>query len=125
MAKLIIPGRLIGLNEYILACRANRYKAAGIKKRTQAEISLAIIDSLGGEVFTDPVRLAFRWYEPNAKRDLDNICFAKKFILDALVETGTIANDNWKHVKGFTDSFFIDKDEPRVEVDINGEEEDV
>ena len=59
-----------------------------------------------------------KWYEPNKKRDLDNICFAKKFILDALVGCGTIKADGWQGVSGFTDDFFIDKDYPRIEVDI-------
>jgi Holliday junction resolvase RusA-like endonuclease len=62
--------------------------------------------------------LAFRWYEPNKKRDLDNICFAKKFILDALVSNEIIVADGWRCVKGFTDNFFIDKEKPRIEVDI-------
>ena len=53
----------------------------------------------------------------NYKPDLDNICFAKKFILDALVKAGTIKTDGWNGVMGFTDEFFITNN-PRVEVDI-------
>lgn len=72
---------------------------------------------LKGIHFDAPVKLAFRWYEPNKKRDLDNIAFAKKFILDALVQNGVIKTDGWKGVTGFTDSFFVDN-APRIEVDI-------
>lgn len=44
---------------------------------------------------------------------------AKNFFFDALVKSGTIPNDGWANVKGFSDSFFIDKNNPRVEVEIS------
>ena len=47
----------------------------------------------------------FIWIEENKRRDLDNICFAKKFILDALVQAGVLQDDNRKIVTNFTDSF--------------------
>lgn len=49
---------------------------------------------------------------------MDNIAFAKKFILDALVKKGVLKDDGWKWVKGFTDEFFVDKKNPRVEVEM-------
>ena len=52
-----------------------------------------------------PVIGHFTWIEENKRRDLDNICFAKKFILDALVNAGVLADDNRKIVTNFTDSF--------------------
>ena len=117
MATLIIDGTLAGLNEYTKACRGNRYSGAKMKKDNEAIIKSYIflqgIMSLKGRV-----KLAFRWYEPNRKRDLDNICFAKKFILDALVASGIIEADSWRCVVGFTDEFFMDKENPRIEVDI-------
>lgn len=117
MATLIIDGTLAGLNEYTKACRSNKYAGAKIKKDAEWIIGTCInaqrVKPLEGKV-----RLAFRWYEPNRKRDLDNICFAKKFILDALVASGTIEADGWRCVAGFTDEFFIDKERPRIEVDI-------
>lgn len=69
------------------------------------------------------VTLAFRWYEPNKRRDLDNIAFAKKFIQDALVRTEIIERDDWNGVAGFTDEFFVDKENPRIEVEIKEVEE--
>ena len=118
MVTLTIPDRLPSLNEYTRACRGNKYLGASMKKHTECLIGYHIKSQLKGIHFDAPVRMAFRWYEPNGRRDLDNICFAKKFILDALVANRIIDDDNWKHVKGFTDEFFITKDHPRVEVDI-------
>lgn len=42
----------------------------------------------------------------------------KNFFFDALVKSGTIPNDGWANVAGFADRFFIDKNNPRVEVEI-------
>lgn len=114
---LIIPGRLPNLNDYTKACRANRQAGAAMKKKEEARITRLIIEQEPPR-FKGRTRLAFRWYEKNKRRDIDNVCFAKKFILDALVRNAVIEADNWQGVIGFTDEFFIDPDNPRIEVDI-------
>lgn len=120
MFTLVIEGTLVNLNDYTRACRTNRFVGNEMKERTESIISSYIFQQLKGVHIHEPVRLSFRWYEPNRKRDLDNICFAKKFVLDALVKNNVLVDDGWRWVKGFTDEFFIDKDRPRVEVDIEG-----
>lgn len=117
---LIIEGTLCGLNEYTRACRTHRQVGAKMKKEAEYIITSYIMQQLKGIHFDGTVELSFRWYEPNKKRDLDNVCFAKKFILDALVSNGIIVADGWKGVVGFTDKFFVDKENPRIEVDIRG-----
>ena len=82
-----------------------------------------IMQQLRGVRFEKPVRIAFTWYEPNKKRDKDNIAFAKKFIFDALVENNVIPNDGWKNIDSFSDSFKVDAQNPRVEVEIMEVEE--
>lgn len=118
MKTLVIEGQLPNLNEYTRACRGNKFMGAKMKKDAEQWISGFIMQQLKGVHFEGTVELSFRWYEPNKKRDLDNICFAKKFVLDALVSNGIIVADGWKGVKGFTDKFFVDKEFPRIEVDI-------
>lgn len=118
MTTLTIEGLLPTLNEYTKACRGNKFAGAAMKKHAETIISVYIKQQLKGVRFDSAVKLAFRWYEPNKKRDLDNVCFAKKFILDALVSNGIIIADGWKGVIGFTDEFFVDKQKPRIEVDI-------
>lgn len=119
--KLVIKGILPNLNDYTNACRTHRLAGAKMKERAEKIVShhimMQLIDDMPFET-PEPVKLSFRWYEPNRKRDLDNICFAKKFILDALVKNGILVDDGWRWVKGFTDEFFIDKENPRIEVDI-------
>lgn len=112
--KFTIQGRLDGLNDYISANRANRFKGAQMKKDNEELVMLSVKE----KKIKKPVKITFRWYEKNSRRDMDNIAFAKKFILDALVKKGVLQDDGWKWVKGFTDEFFIDKGNPRIEVEM-------
>lgn len=103
MYKVTIPMRLPSCNEYINACRSNRYMAASLKKKTEADI-IYYLHKL--PKFEKPVKIKFIWIsEPKDRRDLDGICFAKKFILDALQKCDKLENDNRKHVIGFSDDF--------------------
>ncbi len=113
--SIVIHGRLPGCNEYIEACRKNRYEAARMKRETQELIRWQIYRL---PKLTKPVKIAFRWIEPNARRDYDNITYGRKFILDALQEAGKLPNDNRKYVRGFSDEFAVDKDDPRIEMKI-------
>lgn len=114
MVRLTIKGKLPNLNDYTKACRANKFAGAQMKKKAERVIAAAV-EEQQIEPISGKVRLKFCWYEANKRRDLDNICFAKKFILDALVETGIIEADGWNVVCGFVDEFYISKD-PRIEV---------
>lgn len=118
MHTLVIYGRLDGLNEFIEAQRTNKYKGAELKKANQRIVELAIRRQL--HIAIDrPVRLHYTWYERNAKRDLDNVSgLGHKVIQDALVACGVLADDSPKYVKGYTDEFKIDRNNPRIEVEI-------
>lgn len=104
--KVTIPYKFPSLNNYTLACRGNRYSGAKMKKDVQKNIA-TYLKKL--PEFKHPIRIDFLWEEANMRRDPDNCCFAKKFILDALVTLGKIPNDNMKYIKGFSDSFAISK----------------
>ena len=117
---LIINGRLDNLNDYTKACRTSPIVGNKMKARNEEIISGYIMQQLRGIRFTGKAYLHFRWIEPNRNRDLDNVCFAKKFILDALVKNGVIETDGWQGVEGFTDEFDVDPVNPRIEVVIEG-----
>jgi len=125
---LTIPGRLEGLNEYTKANRASKRAGAEMKLIQEFKIMQCIdVQLLHTEKKFKPIQkvfITFRWVEPNMKRDLDNIAFAKKFILDALVKRGILAGDGWKVIKGFNDDFAVSKDRPRIEVYIHEKEEE-
>ena len=102
-----IPIKMPSCNEYINACRYNKYKGAKMKKDIEEQISYYIIKL---PEFTKPISIDFNWHEGNKKRDLDGICFAKKFILDAMVKYGKLKDDNRKNVYAFTDNFYYGKE---------------
>ncbi len=115
---LTIFGRLPSLNDYIKANRTNRYVGAKFKSDVENDIAKHINIQLKGISFQRPVFIRFHWYEKNCKRDLDNVASAKKYILDALVKCGVLPNDGWSNIYGFSDHFYIDKGNPRIEVEI-------
>ena len=106
--KAYIPFRLPGLNEYTNACRSNKFAGAGLKKTIESNL-FPFLQSLDN--FIEPVKIMFIWHEKTKRRDIDNIAFAKKFILDALVNAKKLQGDSQKYVKGFYDGFsFGEKD---------------
>lgn len=120
--KFEINKRLIGLNEYTNTNRYNKYAGAKQKKEEQEYIKMCIRQQLGNIKIEKPVKGIFTWIEGNKRRDLDNICFAKKFILDSLVELGILKDDNRKMVCGFEDRFEYAK-ESKVIVELAEVEE--
>ena len=121
-ARLIIPGQLPGLNDYIEAERAHRQRGARLKREAQGLVLLAIRRQLREVRFTRPVHMRYLWVERSRRRDKDNVsAFGRKVIQDALVAAKVLQNDGWVHVEGFTDAFDVDKKKPRIEVEISDE----
>lgn len=119
MATLVIYGRLPSMNEYTKACRTNKYVGAKMKTDAEKKVTASIKEQIPDVHYDKTVELNFKWFEKDKRRDLDNICVAKKWILDALVSNGTIKADGWRGVIGFTDTFYVDSENPRIEVEIN------
>lgn len=117
--KFIINGRLPGLNEYTTACRTNPHKGAKMKADCESIVISAIRMQLKKLHITKPVMFRYTWYEQDHRRDLDNISsFGRKVIQDALVKAHILENDGWKNIAGFSDSFYVDRGHPRIEVEI-------
>lgn len=115
--KFVILGKLPGLNEYTAANRTNPYKGGKMKKDGEQTVIWSIRQQIRGLHIDKPVRLHYHFFEPNRKRDLDNIsAFAHKVIQDALVKCKVLNNDGWKEIVGYTDHFSCDKENPRIEV---------
>lgn len=117
--KLVIHGKLDGLNNYISACRTNHYKGASMKAHNEKIVMSEIYRQMRGQHFRKPVFMRYTWYEANRRRDLDNVSsFGRKVIQDALVKTHVLDNDGWKQIKGFSDAFYVDSKNPRIEIEI-------
>lgn len=105
--RIEMPIKLPSLNAYVNACRSNPYVGAKMKKDSEDLIGWFIKKIAP---FRNPVEVSFTWIEPNRRRDVDNISFAKKFILDALVKNGVLKDDSQRYVRALSDSFQIGKD---------------
>ena len=102
MNKYIIDMKLPSLNDYIKVCRANKYNANKYKAKLEQEIGLFLAKM---PKWNNPIKIHFHWIEGNKKRDIDNVAFAKKFILDSMVKNGKLTDDNRRYVTAFTDTF--------------------
>ena len=123
MFKFDIPGRLPDLNDILHMSgtrRGNWSKWGEVKRQEMQRVSACIMRGRRpAKMFTEPVMLEFIFYEPNRKRDCDNVSAgAHKIILDALQETEVIKNDNQRYVRGYADRFHHDPVNPRIEVGI-------
>lgn len=115
---LTIKGRLPGLNEYIAACNSAYAEGNRMKQESVQTVSWYILSQLRGVHFTKPVFLMFTFYEPNKRRDHDNVSsYARKAIQDALVKCGTLQDDGWGYVTGHLDYFEVDRENPRIVVE--------
>lgn len=115
--KLIIPGKLHNLNDYISAERSNRYIGAQMKKADQDIVIHYAKKQLKGVKIENPVFMEYIWYEANRQRDKDNISsFGRKVIQDGLVKAKVLRGDGWNRIDGFSDKFEVDKMNPRIEV---------
>ena len=123
---LVLNGTMPNLNDYLhgerIAIRKNgkfTTKGNAMKQEYQRKVVSAVRSQLRGIHIDKPVKIYYTFYEENRKRDLDNVsAFAHKVIQDGLVKGGLLENDGWKNIIGFSDDFFVDKDNPRIEVTI-------
>ena len=116
MVRVVIPGTFPGLNQYIDANRISRgkwNKGNSMKQRDMRRICsyLPKIHLRG------PLYIRYVYYCKDRRRDLDNISgYFHKVFQDALVMGQLIPNDNWRYIKGFSDEFRFDRQDPRIEI---------
>lgn len=107
-----------GLNEYTAACRTHRQVGGKLKRKNQAMAERAIRAARLAPM-RRRVDVELVWIEPNMRRDKDNIRFAAKFVLDALVATGVLADDGWAEVGNITDRYAVNRKNPRIVVTLD------
>lgn len=118
--NLTIEGELTDLNTYVRAERTNRFISAKIKRQETERVAREAQAAKLPPVSRYPVRIAFRWYSKDSRKDIDNVAFAKKFVLDGLVLAGVLEGDGRRHVAGFAgEEFLVDRERPRVEITVD------
>lgn len=119
LKRAFIYGQLPSLNEYIEACRKSPREGAAMKREAQDFVGWQLKRELGTWRTPKRISIDFTYIEPNKKRDPDNIGgFARKVILDSLVELGKMTNDGWRNICSFHEHFCTNHQDPMIIVDI-------
>ena len=126
--RFFIMGRLPGLNEYIEACRSHAQVGARMKREAEQMVIDSITAAWARKFlpahFREPVKLRYKFIERDKRRDQDNVSsFARKVIQDALVRTELLTDDGWGHIVESRESFDVDKESPRIIVEVVEDED--
>lgn len=106
--RIVIPFALPSLNQYSNEERKHRKLGAKMKKEATDIVTLIARTKRPKKPFKQ-ASLEFEWFVKDAKKDPDNIIFAKKFILDGLVNGGVLENDGFNNILAISDSWSIAK----------------
>ena len=115
LGKIKIKRHYINVNSY-------RNWHHRVSNNIKIEYKRQVSPQLKGLNF-ERVSLRYVYYKPTARKvDLGNVLsITDKFFSDALVENGCLADDNCYYIPEITFKYGgIDRDNPRVEVTING-----
>lgn len=111
--KIVINNKYKSFNEYINECRRNYYLANQTKQKETMLSALAFVQMKPIKKF--PVELIFYWHMKSKTADLDGRI--PKNIIDGLVRSKRIPDDNIKFIQKITHIYVPDKKD-FVEVEI-------
>lgn len=111
--KILIDYKFENINAYINKCRTN-YSYANKIKQKETELSKYEFNKIP-EIKKYPIELIFTWHIKTTTSDLDGKL--PKNIIDGLVRSGKIINDNVKYIQKITHIYKKDIKEC-VEVEI-------
>lgn len=101
----------------IISASKSHYGAYAKLKRDYALLANYSLNQI--EAIDYKADFTFTWYRKNRRSDPDNIAAGGcKVILDAMVDKGILANDGHKEVGSLTHYFDVDKDNPRVIIQV-------
>lgn len=116
--KFIIPGRLPDFNQ-VIGLAKSHYMAYSTMKAENTEAVAWCCKSLKP---MERVRVSITWYCENKRQDPDNVIGGgQKFVLDGLVKAGVLVNDGWKQIASINNKMAVDRDKPRIEVELEEE----
>ncbi len=115
MIRVTIPGRFPSLNEYTAANRSDYRLGAKMKRQETERVAWA---AKGKGKIKGPYKVRVVWYEKDRRRDVDNVEFAIKYILDGLVLAGVVEGDSQRFVNHIEHCVEVDPKNPRIVVDV-------
>lgn len=120
-ALLVIDGTMRGLNDWRDAIQRSPHAGNDMARAAKKRVA-ALAREQRVPRFERPVVVTFDWYEPNKRRDLDNVAgTGQKWVLDGLVAADVLPDDNADHVVGIQHWLHFDALEPGAIVTITDE----
>lgn len=120
-AVLVIDGTMRGLNDWRDAIQRSPHAGNDMARAAKKRVA-ALAREQRVPRFERPVVVIFDWYEPNKRRDLDNVAgTGQKWVLDGLVAADVLPDDNADHVVGIQHWLHFDALEPGAIVTITDE----
>ena len=120
-AILVIDGTMKGLNDWRDAIQRSPHAGNDMARAAKKRVA-ALAREQRVPRFERPVVVIFDWYEPNKRRDLDNVAgTGQKWVLDGLVAADVLPDDNADHVVGIQHWLHFDTLEPGAIVTITDE----
>lgn len=111
--KLFIEYMPINWNKYIDAERTNKFIANKIKQHEKKVVALSTIEKKYEGNY--PIEIIFKPHFKDHRQDLDN--FRMKGLLDGLVSSGVLKNDNLRHIQKITlEPIFDNKEGVEIEI---------
>lgn len=113
-----IPGTMPSLNEYLSACnRAPKIGNSMKHKYRKLALDCIRFSNCKNYKAKKPLIIHFVYYEPNKRRDKDNLdSMCRKCVFDGLQDSGVINNDGWAQIENYTHDFYVDSKNPRIEI---------
>ncbi len=116
MIRLTIAGEMPSMNEIVGAANKSRWSYNDLKREWTDRIAQEAMVARLPRVEKAVVRCS--WHVRNRRKDPDNVAGGIKLILDGLVKAGVLPGDGWRNVAGIAHEFVVDKQNPRVEIDV-------
>lgn len=117
MQKLVLRAQMPNLNDVIAAAKRHwSYYSKEKRRWTQLAADEAVAQGL--KPVSSPVWVRTTYYLKSRRADPDNVRVAVKYVLDGLQQAEILPNDNLKWVIGFQDQFEVDRDDPRIVVQL-------
>ena len=113
--KFVIPRELPDMNEIIKVSKSHFAAYAKLKKDATEIVRCSCLRL---PEIKNKARFRITYYCKNKRKDIDNIAVAKKFIFDGLIAGKKIKNDGWNEIIGWEEEFYVDKENPRIEIEI-------
>lgn len=111
--KIVINHKFKSINQYINECRTNYYIAN--KTKQQETMLSALRFTKLPKITKFPIELIFKWHMKSKTADLDGRL--PKNIIDGLVKSKRIPDDNVKYIQKITHEYIGDtKDYVEVEI---------